>query len=276
MTKERGKQIIFFVFLFISPVTSVSSLSPPHHLSLPTSSSFHQSPSVSLTCTCTLTLTVRLQEKASTLTLHTPALSSSFSVCLARSHTFSFLKIVASGTPSCLPLYYLLSHPLCLHSSVSTWQTRFYICSCQTGRHLHLDYKFHFLSIHPPIRPSTPPFISFSLSLYPSISARRHECAIMVAYLHISHLDLSIFYSCYFFPPSHHSFLSFSHLYLAHFSTVMSCIYVSYIQIEHSFCTDEDPSGIKTVLLLNFCGMAWVCRCYHFSLTLFSDSFEPT
>lgn len=46
----------------------------------------------------------------------------------------------------------LLYITCCLTLSVSTWQTRLYISSCQAGRRLHSDCKFHFLSI----RPSTP------------------------------------------------------------------------------------------------------------------------
>lgn len=110
--------------------------------------------------------------------LHTPALLLPLSRSVWRDHS-------------------LLSHPLCLRWAASTWQTRLYICSCQTGRRLHLDYKFHFPSIHPPIHPATTLSISF---LEPqSIILDRHECAKMAAYLHVFHLDRPFFFF-YFLP----------------------------------------------------------------------------
>ena len=70
------------------------------------------------------------------------------------SHSFFILKSLGfRGRRRVL----LLSHPLCLRSSVSTWQTRLSISSCRAGRRLHSDCKFHVLSI----RPSTPLSICF-------------------------------------------------------------------------------------------------------------------
>ncbi len=153
MIKERKRQTksVFSPPLFPSCHICLISLSSSPYLSPPTSSSFHQSPSVSLTW---MTMCSNTYKHAHTRSLtatiiksrHTAALLFSLLFCLAPA---LLLNLKKNGTPSCLP-FYSITCCLTISAHPSPPGRLDYISALVRPEDVFTqDYEFHFLSIHP-------------------------------------------------------------------------------------------------------------------------------